>query len=73
MNSLNSSSKKQKMDRNLCNSDLDLQRLREELNEKPKDAAEGSVQIINSIVTESNIISAQGNATVSVRAGKVFI
>ncbi|KAI9260287.1 hypothetical protein EDC94DRAFT_635250 [Helicostylum pulchrum] len=77
-NSLTSLSKKQKMDRDLCEyvanlikkkgeiknnkifSDIELKQLREELKEAP----EGSVNIINSTVNNSNIISAQSNSNV---------
>ncbi|KAI8881108.1 hypothetical protein K501DRAFT_189736 [Backusella circina FSU 941] len=81
-NSLISLSKKQKMDRDLCEyvadlmkkkgkfSDLELKQLREELNEKPDDTAERCVNITNSVVTDSNIILAQRNSTVSFRQSK---
>ncbi|EIE88601.1 hypothetical protein RO3G_13312 [Rhizopus delemar RA 99-880] len=78
-NSLISLSKRQGMDRDLCiyvanlmkkSSDLELKQLREELNEKPDDTVEGSVNIINSVVTDSNIISAQSNSAVSVKPPK---
>lgn len=52
--------------------DLDLERLREELNEDPQVEA-GGVNIINSVVTDSNITLAQTNSAVSIRQPKVSI
>lgn len=54
-------------------SDLELKQLREELNEKPDGTLECSVNIINSVVTDSNIFSTQSNSTVSSRPPKLFM